>query len=232
MAVRPCTAGTLPRTTTASVRSAAPAGSDRAPAVAVPRRDRAGRVGALQDRCRAAAVATVSPQPGGTSPGARSDSGASTNSRRCASTCGTTSGSRAFGGSSDRPASGPRNVDPVPPEDQQVEVHLARPPALALLPPELPLQALERDQERRRPVLGRGAPPARRAPRTRCGTPAGRGRPRDRWRRAGTRRGAGSPGARARACTAAASVATGSPTFAPRPMYARTRATVSPPPDR
>ena len=58
----------------------------------IPRADRRGPRRPLRRRRRARrAVSTVRPQPGGTSPGARSASGASTKSRSSASGCGTTS---------------------------------------------------------------------------------------------------------------------------------------------
>ena len=85
------------------------------------------------------------------------------------------------------PGRRPLHVHPVAPEDQQVKVHLARPPPLALLPAERPLQPLERD-EQRGGAGGRIRPGrARPARRPRCGTPAGRGRPPAPWRRGVTR---------------------------------------------
>ena len=62
--------------------------------------------GGPRSRRRAAAAATVSSQPGGTSPGARSESGASTKRRLRASAWGTTSGNAAFAGSALRPSGG------------------------------------------------------------------------------------------------------------------------------
>jgi hypothetical protein len=51
------------------------------------------------------------------------------------------------------------DVDPMSAEDEQVEVQLARTPALALAPPERALQPLERDEQGQR--AGRGIGPAR-----------------------------------------------------------------------
>ena len=55
----------------------------------------------------------------------------------------TVSGIDAFAGSSERPSGRAIHLDPVAPEQQQVEVHLARPPSLALLAAEGALEALE-----------------------------------------------------------------------------------------
>ena len=91
------------------------------------------------------------------------------------------------------PGSRPLDLDRVPPEHQQVEVHLARTPSLARLPPERSLEPLERDEQG-----GRRHAPAtwpqhrsrgRRAPPPRCGTRAGRARPRAPWRTAARRPG-------------------------------------------
>ena len=89
----------------------------------------------------------------------------------------------------------PLDVDPVAAEDEQVEVELARAPALALLPAERPLDALERDQQRER--AGRPGPgrSGRRGRRRRCGTRAGRRRRPARSRTGATRHGAGRPAA-------------------------------------
>ena len=120
---------------------------------ASPRRPRS-RSGGRRPRPRRVAAAPPPsprsrPSPAAPAAGARSASGASTNSRCCASTCGTTSGSEALAGIVAPTRRRPLHVDPVSPEDQQVQVHLARPPSLPLLPPERPLQPLERDEQRR-----------------------------------------------------------------------------------
>lgn len=54
---------------------------------------------------------------------------------------------------------GSLDVDPVTPEDEQVDVQLAGAPALALAPPERALKVLERDEQRQRAGFGIG--PAR-----------------------------------------------------------------------
>ena len=146
------------------------------------------------DLAARAAVATVSPQPGGASPGARSASGASTNSRFRASTCGHHERQRGLRRVLAPARRRPLDVDPVAPEHEQVEVDLARAPALARLPPERPLQALERDEQRRGAGrrVGAGRHVERDAPR--CGTRAGRRRRRARWRTAARRRAAATPG--------------------------------------
>ena len=51
----------------------------------------------------------------------------------------------------------PLDVDPVAAEDEQVEVDLARSPALPRLAAECPLEALERDEQRERAILGHPA---------------------------------------------------------------------------
>ena len=50
----------------------------------------------------------------------------------------------------------PLDVDPVAAEDEQVQVQLARPPSLALAPPERALQPLQRDKESQRAGPGIG----------------------------------------------------------------------------
>ena len=207
---------------------------ERQPAIRRSRSRSGGRRPAPPAPLPAAAVATVSPQPGGTRPGARSESGASTNSRLPRlDDAGRPAAAAALAGSSLRPAGRPLDVDPVPPEHQQVEVDLARAPSLARLPPERPLELLERD-EQRGGAGGRVRPGrARPAPRPRCGTRAGRGRRRAPWRRGARRRAAGRPGSAASAWTAAASVAgRHRPRWRPSPTYARTRRHGPPPPDR
>ena len=85
----------------------------------------------------------------------------------------------------------PLDGDPGSTEDQQVEVELARPPATAILPAELAFEALERREEVEgagRRILDR---PARREPRQRSGTRAGRRRRPARWRTGATRHGRG-----------------------------------------
>ena len=120
-----------------------------------------------------------SPQPGGTSRGARSASGASTNRRVAAAGCGTSSSLRglrrvASSASIERASAGRSTDEPRPPEDEEVEVELARAPAPAMPPAERALERLERGEQRRaRRSPGPGRP-GRRARRRRCGTRAGR----------------------------------------------------------
>ena len=122
-------------------------------------------------------------------------------------------------GSSDRPSGGRSSESPRPAEDEQVEVQLARAPALAILPPERPLELLEGDEQGGR--AGRRDPgrPARRARRRRCGiagwstTPTGSRDVQPRHgAEAGPRAARRAPGRPGRASPAA------SPRFAPRPM--------------
>ncbi len=115
-------------------------------------------------------------------------------------------------------------------EHQQVEVDLARAPALARLAAERSLEALEGDEQRG--GAGRRDPgrPGRRAPRPRSGTRAGRGRRRAPSRRGARRPGAARPGARRARGSRPRGSPTASPTFAPSPTYARTFATACVPP--
>ena len=114
----------------------------------IPLGDRAHSVGPSALFARTPAVATVSPQPGGRRPGARSASGASTKSRSRALAWGTWSHCGiGFAGSSLRAAGGRSTRMRVASEDEEVEVELAGTPALAGLSPEGALDHLQREQQ-------------------------------------------------------------------------------------
>ena len=180
---------------------------------------------------RAAAVATVSRQPGGTRPAATSASGASTNSRSAASRMGHDQEAVRLARIERQALRRPIERQPGAAEDQQVEVELARAPALALLAAERPLELLERDEQRdragrriraRRHVEGRRPRSGTRGWST---TPTGA---RDVQPRHGVEADAGQGRERADRRRPASPAA--SPRFAPSPMYARTRRTVGRPP--
>ena len=96
-----------------------------------------------------------SPQPGGTRPGARSASGASTNRRGGAAGVGHLEQPGGLGRIAsrrrrDRASAGRSTAEPRPTEDEEVEVELARAPATALPATERALERLEPGQQRQR----------------------------------------------------------------------------------
>ena len=124
----------------------------------VPHADRPHRIRPSSAACFRRVVSTEQPQPGGTSPGAMSASGARTNSRIAAAGCGTSRSRGAFEASTpastDRAPSARSTDDPVPPEDQQIEVDLSRPPATPRLAAEAALESFQLSRTSSAPVAG------------------------------------------------------------------------------